>query len=229
MKKLSLLISLVLLAACSKPKDPVARGKAYFVGLGCITCHRVGDKGGGQAGPDLTFIGFRKSPEWLDIWLQDPQKWKPGTSMPNFKLTDQVRADIVAYMSSLTGDLYRDGKEPWNHPDVKDNPVERGRVIFNKVGCVGCHGGTGEGGFPNNNVVGGKIPSLTYAADGYSRPEMHERIAKGVKPEAADPSQPRPLIDMPAWQEKLSKDEIDAVVEYVYTLRPAGQQDDWSE
>jgi hypothetical protein len=58
----------LLLAACGKPKDPVARGKAYFVGLGCITCHRVGDRGGGQAGPDLTFVGYRKSPEWMDLW-----------------------------------------------------------------------------------------------------------------------------------------------------------------
>lgn len=228
MKKALLLIPLFVLSACGKPKDPVQRGKAYFVGLGCITCHRVGDRGGGQAGPDLTFMGFRKSPEWLDTWLKDPQKWKPGTSMPNFKLTDEVRGDLVAYMASLKGDLYKGDKAPWNHPSLTEDSVKRGEVIFNRVGCVGCHGSHGEGGYMNNNVVGGKIPSLTYAADGYSKEEMHERIAKGIKSEPADLSQPAPMIEMPAWEKVLTSEEIDAVVDYVNSLRPAGG-DDWSE
>lgn len=228
MKKALLLIPLFILSACGKPKDPVQRGKAYFVGLGCITCHRVGERGGGQAGPDLTFVGFRKSPEWLDLWLKDPQKWKPGTSMPNFKLTDEVRADLVAYMSSLKGDLYKGDKAPWNHPDLKDDAVKRGEVLFNRVGCVGCHGGNGEGGYVNNNVVGGKIPSLTFAADGYSHEEMHERITKGKVSDPADASLPAPLIQMPAWGQVLTPDEIDALVAYVSSLRPSGG-DDWSE
>jgi mono/diheme cytochrome c family protein len=229
MKKPLFLIPLLFLSACGKPKDPVKRGQAYFMGLGCITCHRVGERGGGQAGPDLTFVGFRKSPEWLDLWLRNPQKWKPGTSMPNFNLTDEVRADLVAYMASLKGDLYKGDKAPWNHPDVKDDPLKRGEVLFNRVGCVGCHGAAGEGGYVNNNVVGGKIPSLTFAADGYSKPEMHERVAKGKESDPADPSQPAPLIRMPAWGEVLAPDEIDALVDYVTSLRPSTGGDDWSE
>jgi mono/diheme cytochrome c family protein len=228
-KKALLLVSLFLLAACGKPKDPAARGKAYFVGLGCITCHRVGERGGGQAGPDLTFVGFRKTPEWMDLWLKDPQAWKPGTSMPNYHLKDDVRADLVAYLTSLKGELYRDGKEPWNLPAVKDDPIKRGEVIFNRVGCVGCHGSNGAGGYPNNNVVGGKIPSLTFAADGYSKEEMHQRIAEGKKSDSADGSKAPPLIYMPRWEEKLQPDEIDAVVDYVTSLRPQDKKSDWSE
>jgi mono/diheme cytochrome c family protein len=228
MKKPLLLLIAVLLTACGKPKDPVARGKAYFAGLGCITCHRVGERGGGQAGPDLTFVGFRKSPEWLDLWLQSPQKWKPGTSMPDFKLKPDVRSDIVAYMASLKGQDYQ-GKEPWNAAGVKDDPVKKGEVLFNKVGCVGCHGSLGAGGYPNNNVVGGKIPSLTFAADGYSKAELHERIAKGKKSDPENPSLPAPMIYMPAWEEKLSSEEIDALVDYVYSLKPQDSTSDWSE
>jgi mono/diheme cytochrome c family protein len=229
LKKLLFLTSILLLSACGKPKDPAQRGKAYFVGLGCITCHRVGDRGGGQAGPDLTFVGFRKEPAWLDLWLKDPHAWKPGTSMPNFHLRDDVRADIVAYLVTLKGELYRDGKEPWNAPSVKDDPVKRGEVLFNKVGCVGCHGSQGKGGYPNNNVVGGRIPSLTLAADGYSKEEMHKRIADGKHSDSADASQPAPMIYMPRWEEKLKPDEIDALVEYVYSLRPQDKKSDWSE
>jgi mono/diheme cytochrome c family protein len=224
--KNSLAFLALVLAACGRSDDPVARGKAYFVGMGCITCHRVGDKGGGQAGPDLTFVGFRKSPEWLDLWLKDPSAWKPGTSMPNFKLRDNARADLVAYMVSLKGDLYS-AKKPWAG---EDNATKRGEIIFNRAGCVGCHGDHGRGGYVNNNVVGGKIPSLTLAADGYSKPEMAERISKGKISDPADPAQPHPLIAMPAWGEKLSPEEIDALVEYVTSLRPKTQEkDDWAE
>ena len=229
MRKVFLLIALSTLAACQRASDPVARGKAYFVGLGCITCHRVGDKGGGQAGPDLTYVGFRKSSEWLDLWLKDPHAWKPGTAMPNFKLKDPVRQDLVAYMVSLKGEQYRQNP-PWNAPDLKADPVKRGEVIFNKAGCVGCHGAAGAGGFPNNNVVGGKIPSLTLVADGYSKEELKERIRDGKTSDPADPAAPAPMIKMPAWRDVLQDDELDALVEYLYSLRPAPKAgDDWAE
>ncbi|MBK9430832.1 MAG: c-type cytochrome [Elusimicrobia bacterium] len=82
------------LSACAPSKDPAARGAARFAALGCVTCHRVGERGGGQAGPDLTTVGIRHSAAWLDLWLKDPSAWKLGTTMPNLKLKDDVRARI---------------------------------------------------------------------------------------------------------------------------------------
>jgi hypothetical protein len=55
------------------------RGASRFVGLGCVSCHRVGERGGGQAGPDLTTTGLRHSKEWLDLWMKAPKEWKPNT------------------------------------------------------------------------------------------------------------------------------------------------------
>lgn len=223
------LLILVLLAGCAGSKDPVARGRSYFVGLGCITCHRIGDKGGGQAGPDLTTVGFRKTPEWLRLWLANPAAWKPGTAMPNFKLKDNVREDLVAYLTSLKGEIYR-AKPPWDAPAVKGNPLKRGEMLFTRVGCVGCHGERGQGGYPNNNVVGGKILTLTYAADGYSKDEMRALLHKGRVSLPADASLPPPMIRMPAWGQYLTDDEINDLVEYVFSLRPATTaKDDWSE
>ena len=57
---------------------------------------------------------------------------------------------------------------------------------------------------------------------------LHERIAKGKTSDPADASQPAPMIEMPAWEKVLTPEEIDAVIDYVYSLRPAGG-DDWSE
>jgi mono/diheme cytochrome c family protein len=217
----------LVLSACQTASDPVSRGKAYFVGLGCKTCHMVAGEGG-EVGPDLTFVGFRKSAEWMELKLQDPAQWRAASPMPKFNLTEPVRKDVVAYLASLKGEDYLKDK-PWDRPDLKDDPVKRGELIYNRVGCVGCHGTAGAGGFPNNNVAGGQIPSLKLAADGYSKEEMHERISNGLKSDPEDPSKPAPMIEMPAWKNLLSSEEIDALVEYIYSIRPPRTAaDDWS-
>jgi len=41
------------------------------------------------------------TPENLAIWLHDPNRFKPGSNMPNLQLsTDDVR-DLVAYLETL--------------------------------------------------------------------------------------------------------------------------------
>lgn len=214
-------------AGCTGRSDAaVSDGKALFTGYGCNTCHIVNGQGG-KLGPDLTTIGFRKNEQWLDTWLKDPHQWKPGTLMPNFYLNDQNRKALVAYLASLKGQEYRDNP-PWNKPELMENPVKRGEAIYHSVGCVGCHGHSGKGKYPNNNVVGGQIPALTAVADGYSKEELKEKIKMGVpEPAPADPNQPAPMIHMPSWGQYLKDDEMDAVVEYLYSLRPASSGDSW--
>jgi mono/diheme cytochrome c family protein len=219
----------VFLTACTTAKDPVSRGKARFVGMGCLTCHRVGDQGGGQAGPDLTTVGLRHSKEWLDLWMRAPQEWKPGTTMPNYKIEEDVRADLIAYMMTLKGDDYRN-HPPWNSAKLKADPEKRGERIYNRVGCVACHGVRGRGGYPNNNVVGLQIPSLTLVRDGFSHDELKQRIALGRRPEPADSHQPAPLVVMPAWGRYLTEDEMEDLITYLYSLRPADHPvEDWDQ
>jgi mono/diheme cytochrome c family protein len=214
-------LAALALAACSRQEattDPVVRGQRDFAGLGCAKCHMIGDVGN-EWGPNLTLIGFRKSPEWLDLWLKSPHNWNAKTVMPNFNLKDETRADLVAYLSSQKGEAW--GVYPWRTDEAKALPAaERGRLIFNKAGCVACHGQFGGGGYPNNNVAGGLIPSLTNVSDGYSKAELHSKIQNGAVPLPDDPSKPRALIQMPKWGEKLQPDEIDALVEYLFSLKP---------
>ena len=211
--------------------DAVKDGEAFIHGFGCERCHTIGGKGG-DYGPDLTYVGFRKSREWLDLWLKDPHGWKSNTVMPNLHLSEDVRASLVAYLSSLKGDSYR-LSTPWNHASVKENSAKRGEMIFNKAGCVGCHGRAGVGGNPNNNVAGNKIPTLTLVADGYSREELLTKIKVGVpKPLNDDPSGPEPMIHMPAWGQVLKDDELESLADYLISLKPkaaggAATKDDW--
>lgn len=221
---LILVLSAVVLTACRAAKTKEEVGRAHFIGYGCMTCHRVGNEGG-ALGPDLTFIGFRKSREWLDLWLKNPPAWKKNTVMPNFFFKDNIREAIVDYLVTLKGQEFKE--KPWDAAEVKSDPVKRGEVLFNRLGCVGCHGNFGKGGYPNNNVVGGLIPSLTMVADGYSKDELKDKIRKGVPQSAkADPNGETPMLHMPSWGEVLKDDELDALVEYLYSLRPAKTGED---
>lgn len=217
-----LLPILMLLGACSQPVAPgPGAGKAYFKQVGCASCHRVGAEGS-ATGPDLTFVGFRHSEEWLSLWMKDPQAWKPDTLMPNTRLPEAARAAIVTYMAGLKGADAPSGKRAWDEPSLLKDPVARGRVLYARAGCVACHGLGGKGGYPNNNVKGGLIPALLKVSEGYNKAELVKKIRLGVpRPEKADPKGPEPLIGMPAWGGVLDDAELDAVASYLLSLSPA--------
>jgi len=88
----------------------------------CGVCHQGGDgDGDGGAGPSLRGVVGRKvggdagfgytqvlsdsKESWtsdnLSTFLADPNKAKPGTSMPISVKDDTDRADLVAYLASL--------------------------------------------------------------------------------------------------------------------------------
>jgi len=206
------------LSACQSKTQDRSPGRGAFVGYGCIRCHTIAGEGG-TYGPDLTFVGFRKSREWLDLWLKNPHGWKRNTVMPNLHLDPGVRAALVDYLSSLKGEGYR-AAPPWNALEFASDSVKRGHEIFERAGCVGCHGHAGAGGYPNNNVAGGRINALTYVSDGYSKEELKNRIKNGSIPLKDDPSGPDPMIVMPKWGQVLKDDEIDALADYLASLKP---------
>ncbi len=226
--KLILLGAFLFASACSKSSSPPASaGRAYFTQAGCASCHKIGDAGS-AVGPDLTLIGFRHSSEWLDLFIKDPQAWKKNTLMPNKRLSDSARTAIVDYLKELKGQDWPSGARPWDTASLIGDPVARGRVIYSRAGCVGCHGIEGAGGYPNNNVKGGMIPALNKVGEGYNKDELIMKIKKGVlHPEKADLAGPPPLIAMPAWGEKLDAQELDALADYLLdvTLETAARSD----
>jgi mono/diheme cytochrome c family protein len=226
---LVLTCALAALSACqTQSSDPVARGQAYFDSYGCAKCHAVGDKGGNW-GPNLTFIGFRKSSDWLDQWLRNPHAWNAKTVMPNFHLTEDERTTLVAYLSAQKGQAWDQAGRPWNRPGAPTESAARGEVLFNKAGCVACHAQGGRGGYPNNNVAGAQIPKLTEVYETYTRPELMTKIRNGVVPTPVDPSAPAPMVRMPKWGDVLKDDEISLVVDYLMSFKKGDKtkKDDW--
>jgi mono/diheme cytochrome c family protein len=227
MRRFSWILLAAALSACARSPEPLSEGEAYFKGLGCVRCHSVGGEGG-KYGPDLSFVGFRKDAAWLDQWLQDPHAWRDQTVMPDFNLPERIRAPLVQYLAGLKGQAFEKTGKPWEKPELQGDPVAKGAVLFDTVGCVTCHGQRGKGGYPNNNVVGGRIPALTLVSDGYSKGEFHELLEKGREAVAADPSKPGPMLRMPPWGQVLTTEEIDALAAFVWSLKPAGAGgDEW--
>lgn len=80
-------------------------GAVLFQTKGCSACHRIGDVGEGE--PDLSHIGsvpydgLANTPEFLKVWLDNPEAVKRNTTMPRVPLTPAERDALVQYLTSL--------------------------------------------------------------------------------------------------------------------------------
>ncbi len=84
------------------PPDPsrAERGREIFRGLGCPSCHRVGQEGE-RIGPELTNAGRRLRPAYVIAVLRDPQKVTPGSQMPSLALSEEQIDLLASYLRSL--------------------------------------------------------------------------------------------------------------------------------
>ena len=77
----------------------------------CAGCHSIsGTVAVSHIGPDLTHLASRKTlisgvlpntPKNLYLWLQNPQKLKEGSHMPNFILSNNELEALVKYLEDL--------------------------------------------------------------------------------------------------------------------------------
>lgn len=77
----------------------VDNGHKLYEAIGCYQCHGLVGQGGGAAGP-----GVAKTKLPFDAFLM--QLRKPSNQMPPYEaaiLSDQVAADIYAYIGTLPG------------------------------------------------------------------------------------------------------------------------------
>lgn len=121
-------------------KDQVAAGHLLLGELNCTSCHQA-DKSLAahiqkKPAPVLDSVGSRVRMPYLQKFLMDPQKVKPGTTMPNAlasipEAERQPVVDAIVHFLATTGTT----------SDVAPlrGGVIRGEAYYHSVGCLACH------------------------------------------------------------------------------------------
>ncbi len=137
----------------------INQGRHLFASLGCVNCHNVDALAGARkVAPDLTFVGAKLTPGFIQQWVFFPQKFRPSTRMPHLFLQENNRAEsknthdadpvlrTEAEVAAMTKYILAVSKEwrPLALPEGVQGDVERGRTLFRQVGCAACHSNLSE-------------------------------------------------------------------------------------
>ncbi len=187
--------------------NEVARGKAVFQRKNCNDCHTILGIGGYYA-PELTKVAERRDPAWLRQFLTNPQVAKPGTTMPNQRLTAAEVADVVAFFDWVRHiDTNGWPPKPWTElAAVAGRPTPP--TAFEAMGCLGCHTLDGRGTRADGPDLS-HIGSRPYDA----LPNTPEFLANWL----ADPSALKPGTRMPKLP--LTPVERDSLVTFLTALK----------
>jgi mono/diheme cytochrome c family protein len=129
----------LILPAAAKAADPTAGAVLYGESF-CSSCHAVqnaaGNLVGGNVGPELTRVGNKLKPEWLQAWLHNPRGYDPGTGMPHYRFNDQQIGLLSGYLQNKTdadflANVHLDPATP--------DQIAHGQTLVQTYGCASCH------------------------------------------------------------------------------------------
>jgi len=188
--------------------DQVARGKYVFQRRNCNDCHTILGIGGYFA-PDLTKESDHRNAAWLAAFLANPQQAKPGTTMPDQRLSQADVADLVAFLDWVRH-IDTNGWPPKPLSSLSASLPDRPQApgVYQAKACSGCHMIDGQGAAapgPDLSHIG----STPY--DGL--PNTAEYLARWL----ADPPGVKPGTLMP--KQPLSQAEVDSLVRYLVALK----------
>jgi mono/diheme cytochrome c family protein len=231
------------------------QGRVLFYSNGCNYCHTqyvryedtamgpVSDGGNyvfdnpmilgsERTGPDLSYIGRKRSEEWEIRHLMDPREYSPLSIMPSFEfLPEEDLQSIATYLFAL-GDRVAEARmilPPEPYQGVSDSvsipeatPVSdgsQGWSTWEAAGlqtgkeiyvdrCLTCHGcsGNGLGTYAGTLIV---TPADFKQEPFRSMPDEQWfwHVSEGI-----------PGTVMPTWRESLSEEERWAVINYVQQI-----------
>jgi ubiquinol-cytochrome c reductase cytochrome b subunit len=160
-------------------------GREFIKDERCAKCHRIG----GAANP-LADTRLTRDPDWVLAHIPDPETIAPGTRKPPAGgMRESQARSILSYMTKV--------RAGGNAPE----PTGETRVAVLAFGawCGSCHIIDGEG------VKQG--PELTQAGK--------EHDAKWLRDWISDPAAIDDLADMPAFNDRLTPEELTAIANYL--------------
>jgi len=213
------------------------RGRRTFEDKRCFGCHTTKVfESDFDAGPELKHTRAKHSPEFLEAWLADPGKFRPGTRMPEFwpppvepesgepspedseryadwlALKEKEPRAIAAFLGSLHA------PEPLAGGNRKagstEESIKAGKRLFNTIGCRGCHRLGPESGEGEASVAEADFgPRLDRQGE--------KATAAWLTAWLGRPAALRPSTRMPDL--RLSTEEINQLTSYLVSLRKEGQ------
>ncbi len=129
-----------------------------------------------------------RGPEWIAGHIVDPEMIAPGMREPPATIHEREAAAIAAYARRAARDPY---------PGYPPN-IELIAPVWARY-CVGCHKIEGDGGTDG--------PDLTHEGTKHDAPTLRRWIE--------DPEQVDPDADMPAFGDRLSAAQLDAIAQYL--------------
>lgn len=160
-------------------------GRTFVDDARCTSCHRTGG-----AGNPLAETRLRRDPEWLLAHIADPEVIAPGSRKPPAGgMRESQARSILSYMQKIRAG----GTAP------EPSGETRLAVLTYGAWCASCHVIDGEG------VKQG--PDLTRAGEKRDVKWLHEWIS--------DPAEVDPLADMPAFNDRLTPEALNAIASYL--------------
>ncbi len=161
--RLPVVVALLSLARRSPPAAPVAGGTAaalrqpqgrvgeIFTRYRCLSCHEWQGGGGRLSTVALDRIGSQLRPEYLAQYLQRPVPVRIGLDvrMPRLNISKAEADAIVDYARRV---LIDDRLEAWTPPPRE--AAAQGEKLYETLGCGGCHGIAGKGGYVGPDLTG---------------------------------------------------------------------------
>jgi mono/diheme cytochrome c family protein len=236
--------------------DEEERGRKLFYSNGCNYCHTqyvreedtamgpvseggnyVFDNpmvlGSERTGPDLSYLGRKRSEEWDIRHLKEPREMSPLSIMPSFSfLSDEDARAIIAYLYNL-GDRvaqermilppahYAGDTDPVEYPQIQSaassepqgwptwqaSGLQEGKELYVER-CLTCHGCAGNG-------LGSYAGTLTVTPADFKQEPFRSmpddqwfwHVSEGIQGTV-----------MPTWKASLSEDERWRVIRYIQQI-----------
>jgi len=193
--------------------EEVVAGKQLWEDNNCMGCHTLLGEGAYYA-PELTKVYERRGAEWIDVFLQDPERMFPGQrKMVKYDFTPEERQHLITFFEWI-GEIDTNGfpaepdlvlqanTAPTSDPAAtaaKKAALDAAPTMVKTV-CIGCHAVGGAGG-----KVG---PALDGVANRYDRAALDKWLA--------DPQAIKPGTAMPNFG--LSDADREQIVDYLMKL-----------
>ncbi|MFT5288831.1 MAG: mono/diheme cytochrome c family protein [Planctomycetota bacterium] len=117
----------------------VAQGQVLLDELRCAACHvGMGTRAAALPSPNLSDVGRRISPDYMQRFIADPAGVQPGTKMPGM-LSSLEPDELRRVSTAITHFLVDTSGRTWSQGEPESERLDEGSDLFHRVGCIACH------------------------------------------------------------------------------------------